>query len=150
MTVPLIVLAILSTVGGLVGIPYALSSAVGLKVDNYFEETLHPVIAAVPKPSTSGVGTSTTPVEPKIVSNLPQPIDGAPPLTVSRNEGPELGAEPIPNPQEITEERLFTLISLAIAIAGIATGCSFFKRDPCWSFLEFSRINTTSTRFTTQ
>src|SRR5213078_1169203 len=29
MTVPLIVLAVLSTIGGLVGIPYALSSAVG-------------------------------------------------------------------------------------------------------------------------
>ena len=39
MTMPLVVLAILSTVGGLIGIPYALS---GGKVDNYFEKTLEP------------------------------------------------------------------------------------------------------------
>ena len=41
MTVPLIVLAILSTVGGLVGIPYALS---GGAIPNVFEHTLEPVI----------------------------------------------------------------------------------------------------------
>ena len=45
MTVPLIVLAFLSTVGGLVGVPYALSSMVGVKDANAFEHTLEPVIA---------------------------------------------------------------------------------------------------------
>jgi NADH-quinone oxidoreductase subunit L len=45
MTVPLIVLAFLSTVGGLVGVPYALSSLVGVKDANAFEHTLEPVIA---------------------------------------------------------------------------------------------------------
>src|SRR5688572_24008490 len=45
MTIPLIVLAILSTVGGLVGVPYALSSMVGGHPRNYFEETLAPVIS---------------------------------------------------------------------------------------------------------
>ncbi len=45
MTVPLIVLAFLSTVGGLVGVPYALSSLVGIKDANSFEHTLEPVIA---------------------------------------------------------------------------------------------------------
>jgi NADH-quinone oxidoreductase subunit L len=45
MTVPLIVLAFLSTVGGLVGVPYALSSLVGVKDANSFEHTLEPVIA---------------------------------------------------------------------------------------------------------
>lgn len=44
MTVPLIVLAFLSTVGGLVGVPYALSSIVGVKDANSFEHTLEPVI----------------------------------------------------------------------------------------------------------
>jgi NADH-quinone oxidoreductase subunit L len=44
MTVPLIVLAFLSTVGGLVGVPYALSSMVGIKDANKFEHTLEPVI----------------------------------------------------------------------------------------------------------
>src|SRR6185503_2036964 len=37
MTIPLIVLAILSTVGGLVGVPYALSSLTGGHPENYFE-----------------------------------------------------------------------------------------------------------------
>ena len=45
MTVPLIVLAFLSTLGGLVGVPYAISSLVGIKDANAFEHTLEPVIA---------------------------------------------------------------------------------------------------------
>src|SRR5262245_6411194 len=44
MTIPLIVLAILSTVGGLVGIPYAVSSMFGGGDVNVFERTLEPVI----------------------------------------------------------------------------------------------------------
>jgi len=40
MTVPLIVLALLSTFGGLVGVPYALSSVTGGHPENYFERTL--------------------------------------------------------------------------------------------------------------
>ncbi|MEO7538663.1 MAG: NADH-quinone oxidoreductase subunit L, partial [Pyrinomonadaceae bacterium] len=47
MTVPLIVLAVLSTLGGLVGIPYALSSAMGKGDINVFEHTLEPIIAKV-------------------------------------------------------------------------------------------------------
>ena len=45
MTLPLVVLAVLSTLGGLVGVPYALSSLVGAGDVNYFEHTLEPVIA---------------------------------------------------------------------------------------------------------
>ncbi|MDM7922783.1 MAG: NADH-quinone oxidoreductase subunit L [Pyrinomonadaceae bacterium] len=45
MTVPLIILAFLSTVGGLVGVPYAMSSIVGIKDANKFEHVLEPVIA---------------------------------------------------------------------------------------------------------
>src|SRR5437588_144764 len=45
MTVPLVVLAVLSTLGGLVGVPYALSSIVGVKNDvNVFEHTLEPTV----------------------------------------------------------------------------------------------------------
>src|SRR5882724_2220836 len=39
MTIPLIVLAVLSTVGGLVGVPYALSSLTGGHPENFFERT---------------------------------------------------------------------------------------------------------------
>ncbi len=45
MTIPLIILAFLSTAGGLVGVPYAMSSLVGVKNANTFEHTLEPVIA---------------------------------------------------------------------------------------------------------
>jgi NADH-quinone oxidoreductase subunit L len=51
MTVPLIVLAFLSTVGGLVGIPYAMSSLVGIKDANAFEHVLGPVVAEVDTPA---------------------------------------------------------------------------------------------------
>jgi NADH-quinone oxidoreductase subunit L len=49
MTLPLVLLAVLSTVGGLIGIPYALSSLPGVsavvgKEANHFESTLKPVI----------------------------------------------------------------------------------------------------------
>jgi NADH-quinone oxidoreductase subunit L len=51
MTVPLIVLAFLSTVGGLVGVPYAMSSLVGIKDANAFEHVLEPVVAEVETPA---------------------------------------------------------------------------------------------------
>ncbi|HVF30368.1 MAG TPA: NADH-quinone oxidoreductase subunit L [Pyrinomonadaceae bacterium] len=51
MTVPLIILAFLSTVGGLVGVPYAMSSLVGVKDANVFEHTLEPVIAEAEMPT---------------------------------------------------------------------------------------------------
>ena len=43
MTVPLIVLAVLSTVGGLIGVPYALGSLFSDHPTNYIEQTLEPV-----------------------------------------------------------------------------------------------------------
>jgi NADH-quinone oxidoreductase subunit L len=45
MTVPLIVLAILSTIGGFIGVPYAMSSAFTDKDINVIEHTLEPAIA---------------------------------------------------------------------------------------------------------
>lgn len=51
MTVPLIILAFLSTVGGLIGVPYAMSSMVGIKDANVFEHVLEPVVAEVEMPT---------------------------------------------------------------------------------------------------
>jgi len=48
MTVPLIVLAILSTIGGFIGVPYAMSSLFTDKDINVIEHTLEPVIAHLP------------------------------------------------------------------------------------------------------
>src|SRR6185436_8430476 len=48
MTVPLIVLAVLSTIGGLIGVPYALGSFFSDHPTNYIERTLEPAISQVP------------------------------------------------------------------------------------------------------
>ena len=48
MTIPLIVLAILSTVGGFIGVPYALSSLVTDRDVNVIEHTLEPAVAHMP------------------------------------------------------------------------------------------------------
>jgi NADH-quinone oxidoreductase subunit L len=133
MTVPLIVLAILSTLGGLVGIPYALS---GGHVTNYFEQTLEPVIAhpleganathnleARGHEGTASEGT-------QFLSPTPQPIDGAAPLSVGEGSQGEHHAEPEPTPDEVKTEITFTVISLLIAITGISLGVVLFRSQP--------------------
>jgi NADH-quinone oxidoreductase subunit L len=131
MTVPLIVLAILSTVGGLVGIPYALSSAVGLHVPNYFERTLEPAIWS-PTETIEGGESSRERREkkPRWLSPEPPPHDGAAPLSVGEGSRNESASERAPAPEEISAERLFTLISIMIAAAGIGIGWFWFKKRP--------------------
>ena len=89
MTVPLIVLAVLSTFGGLIGVPYALGSLFSDHPTNYIEQTLEPAISHVP---TTAAHTSETnqadPIE--WLSAKPQPHDGAPP--VHSLEGTETGS----------------------------------------------------------
>ena len=129
MTVPLIVLAVLSTVGGLVGVPYALSSLAGGHPENYFEHTLEPAVAHVPE-AHEGLQGESKAEEPEFLSSKPQPIDGAAPLSVGEGSQHEPAAERIPKPEEISAERLFTLISLGIAVLGILIGWFTFKRRP--------------------
>jgi NADH-quinone oxidoreductase subunit L len=130
MTVPLIVLAILSTIGGLVGIPYALSSLVGLHTDNYFEKTLEPVIARLPEGGSPVGEQQARTAEPQFLSPTPQPVDGRPALSVGV-EHPEVPvAEHSHSAEELYHERLFTGISLLIAGAGIAIGWAVFKKRP--------------------
>ncbi|MGB9178787.1 MAG: proton-conducting transporter membrane subunit, partial [Pyrinomonadaceae bacterium] len=129
MTVPLIVLAVLSTVGGLIGVPYALSSLTGGHPENYFEHTLEPAVAHVPEGHEGARGESKA-EEPEFLSPKPQPIDGAAPLSVGEGAQHEPVAERIPTTEEISAERLFTLISLGIAVAGILTGWFIFKKRP--------------------
>src|SRR5690349_18837385 len=112
MTIPLIVLAILSTIGGLVGIPYALSSLAGGHPDNYFERTLSPVVSHANENTTTGESTS----EVRWETPPPQEIDGKPAFGPAHQAA---GAEPAASAGEVNEERLFTLISVAIALMGI-------------------------------
>src|SRR5258708_379909 len=100
MTIPLIVLAILSTVGGLVGVPYALSSLTGGHPENYFERTLEPAVNSVSGEETNaGQGTA----ELHWLTLPPQEVDGKPAFApANRSE-----AEVVHSPVEISQERLF-------------------------------------------
>ncbi|MBA3711489.1 MAG: NADH-quinone oxidoreductase subunit L [Pyrinomonadaceae bacterium] len=135
MTVPLIVLAILSTVGGLVGVPYALSSLIGLGDINYFEHMLEPAIAHAPGEhgaAANGGGTHQTPSasNPEWLSPPPQAHDGASPLSVGDGSHGEPGGGRAHDPHEVSMERLFTGISIVIALVGIGIGWLMFQKRP--------------------
>jgi NADH-quinone oxidoreductase subunit L len=127
MTIPLIVLAILSTVGGLVGVPYAISSLTGGHPENYFEQTLAPVISPVPAMAAGGEN-GAQPLH--WLSPAPQPTDGKPALAPVGEAPGSASSEETPNPQEISEERLLALVSVMIALTGIGIGWFMFQRKP--------------------
>ncbi len=126
MTVPLVVLAILSTVGGLVGVPYALS---GGKIPNYFEHALEPVIAKVPAGEATAPGEHKA-EEPRYLSTPAQQTDSAPPVTVADNPAHESTGEAAHSPEEVRNERIFSGISVAIALLGIGIGWTVFRKRP--------------------
>ncbi len=68
MTVPLIILAFLSTVGGLIGVPYAMSSLVGVKDANAFEHVLESVIAETRMPTAIAAREAAESHEPEVVN----------------------------------------------------------------------------------
>ncbi len=120
MTIPLIVLAVLSTVGGLVGVPYALSSLTGGHPENYFEEVLSPAVSHVPSAGAGENGEA----EVHFLSPKPEPVDGKPALA------PVSEPAETHDPHEISQERLLALISVMIALTGIAIGWFMFQRRP--------------------
>jgi len=124
MTVPLIVLAVLSTIGGFIGVPYALSSFVTDKNINVIEKTLEPVIAQVPTP----VGHETNTEHPQVL-NPPQETDAASPIH-PLNE-PATGESHVSHSAaEISAERLLALLSVLIALGGIGIGWVVFQKRP--------------------
>ncbi|HVG30516.1 MAG TPA: NADH-quinone oxidoreductase subunit L [Pyrinomonadaceae bacterium] len=131
MTVPLVVLAILSAVGGLVGVPYALS---GGALPNYFERALEPVVARAPEsggeashgPNAVAHAAGESPRPPAAHGN-----EGAVPQSVGEGElGAPPAAEHAHDPAEVSRERIFTGISIVIGLAGIALGWTYFKKRP--------------------
>ncbi len=96
MTVPLIILAFLSTVGGLVGVPYAISSLVGVSDANTFNNVLEPVIAQ-------------TNMETAVVAR-----------EAAKSHAPEI----------VQKERLLALLSVIMALGGMAIGWFAFRRRP--------------------
>ncbi|HEV2801494.1 MAG TPA: NADH-quinone oxidoreductase subunit L [Pyrinomonadaceae bacterium] len=156
MTVPLIVLAVLSTIGGLVGVPYALSSIFSDHVPNYFEHTLEPVVAHAPErhAATDSHGTAVTPAGEAAHGAQPtgEATHGAPPSTATDSHGQQAqphGAErdapaavgegtrgapaaehAAHDPAEVRAERIFSSISLFIAGVGIGVGIWLFGKRP--------------------
>ncbi|HEX3251721.1 MAG TPA: NADH-quinone oxidoreductase subunit L [Pyrinomonadaceae bacterium] len=115
MTVPLIVLAVLSTVGGFIGVPYALSSAFTDRNVNVLEQTLEPAVATVP-PGMHAEPTSLPGEGTNAPANAPAPV-------------PEPVAE-AHSSEEIAAERMLAGLSVLIGLLGIGAGWYVFKRRP--------------------
>jgi NADH-quinone oxidoreductase subunit L len=118
MTVPLIVLAVLSTFGGLMGVSYAIGSIFASHPVNYIEKTLAPVISEVPSTEHVTSDHASAPgADEALTSDSPAVTAIAP-------------AEHAHSPEEIRTERWLALLSVAIAAAGIAVGWLIFQRRP--------------------
>ena len=130
MTVPLVILAVLATFGGLVGVPYALS---GGAIPNVFERTLEPVIAKVgvrnlgehggAKHVKNASGKELSFEEAtQAIKTLPQGVN------FNTNEAPD--AEEVHSPEEISSERLLAVLSVLLALSGIGIGYALFGKTP--------------------
>jgi NADH-quinone oxidoreductase subunit L len=121
MTVPLIVLAFLSTVGGLVGIPYAMSSIFGGGDVNVFEHTLEPIIAKKSEHKTEEHPAMKS-AESKETKSLAMPE--------SKSEAVKSEKHEEHNAEEISEERLLAGLSVLLALSGIGIGIALFGKTP--------------------
>jgi NADH-quinone oxidoreductase subunit L len=125
MTVPLVVLAILSTLGGLIGVPYAVSSIFGAGDVNVFEHTLAPVIYVK-----KGEHDSHSPAAPhseakKEVNHFYAASAPAPNAT-----GDHAEEHTAHSPEEIRTERILAGVSVLLALAGIGIGIALFGKTP--------------------
>ena len=127
MTVPLIVLAILSTVGGLVGIPYAMSSLFGAGNVNVFEHTLEPVIAKVGKRTDGHVAPAAQPHASTTGSDLKDLYAST---EASKLGGGSAEVHEEHDPEEISQERKLAGLSVLLALIGIGIGWMAFGKTP--------------------
>ena len=124
MTVPLIVLAILSTVGGLVGIPYAVSSLVGAGEVNVFEQVLEPIIYKKGESQANELKNLKIVSTERIVDGKAIPIE-------AQNAGHSTeAAHETHSAEEISTERWLAVLSVALALAGIGIGIAMFGKTP--------------------
>ncbi|HET6891595.1 MAG TPA: NADH-quinone oxidoreductase subunit L, partial [Pyrinomonadaceae bacterium] len=134
MTVPLIVLAVLSTVGGFIGVPYALGSLVTDHPVNYLEQTLEPVVSHIPAGESHATETSAVDQMHRLPP-IPQTFDGSSP--VQEIEAGTTTTTHAHSPEEIRAERLLAGVSVLIAGLGIFSGWIIFKKRP---LLQMPRI----------
>ena len=126
MTVPLVVLAVLSTVGGLIGIPYALSSIIGAGDVNKFEQIFEPIVAHVGLKQTGEAAHTTNAAgHESSIAVSPETHAG----TVAAEHGAQAVAHEH-TAAELTTERGLALLSLALAIIGILIGYFTFIKRP--------------------
>jgi NADH-quinone oxidoreductase subunit L len=126
MTVPLVVLAILSTFGGLVGVPYALS---GGAIPNYFEHALERVILPPREAAEATGGAAEGAHEARGAESGPHATADTP-KSVGEGAAHEPTREAAHSAEEVGQERLFTGISVLIAGAGILMGWFAFRKRP--------------------
>jgi NADH-quinone oxidoreductase subunit L len=130
MTVPLIVLAVLSTLGGLVGVPYALS---GGAIPNVFERTLEPVIAKVSHNETrhapTGLGEHGATGEHAVATNE-SGHSTSPTTHADTAEHTNTAEHAEHSPEELRTERILAGLSVLLAALGIGIGWVIFKKEP--------------------
>jgi NADH-quinone oxidoreductase subunit L len=127
MTAPLVVLAFLSVVGGYIGVSPALSSWVGLHVDNKIEHFLEPAIAKV-----GGHEAATHDVAAPVAVMAQAEPHGATPAPESHAASAAGSQAAHEGGHDVGTERMFTVISSVAALLGLAFGFWFFKRNPLW------------------
>jgi NADH-quinone oxidoreductase subunit L len=110
MTIPLIVLAVLSTVGGFIGVPYAMSSFFTEKDINVIEHTLEPAVAKMP---------------------------GSVPADHADEHAAVSESAAVDEHAHVGEELALAGVSITIAILGLGVGWVIFKRRP---LLEMPRV----------
>jgi NADH-quinone oxidoreductase subunit L len=118
MTAPLVVLAVLSTIGGFIGVPYAIGSFFSSHPTNYLEKALEPVV----KSESHGEQTAG---EVHWASPPPQEIDGRPAAGFVEGH-----AEAVHSSEEIAAEIRLALLSVAIALSGITIGLVLYLKRP--------------------
>jgi NADH-quinone oxidoreductase subunit L len=129
MTMPLIVLAFLSTFGGLIGVPYALSSVFADRDINVIEHTLEPVVAQ------EGTEAQPSQTQVELLSPAPQETDSAPPIHPLAESGG--AAHATHNAEEVSLERLLAGVSVLLGLMGIGIGWWVFRSRP---LLQLPRI----------
>ncbi|HRH44715.1 MAG TPA: NADH-quinone oxidoreductase subunit L, partial [Pyrinomonadaceae bacterium] len=129
MTAPLVILAILSTVGGLVGIPYAMSSIFGAGDVNKFEHILEPVIAKKVEHK------ETESKEVKHFFQAAKPateksVEHKTETTSEKTSESKAGEHAEHSAEEISTERWLAVLSVVLALSGIGIGIALFGKTP--------------------
>ena len=132
MTAPLVILAVLSTVGGFIGVPFAMSRFVSDHDVNVIEHTLEPAIATLPGEGHAAPAAA----EPMLLSNHPQETDSASPLHPS-TDAATTAHTAVHSTEELNTELMMAVVSVVIGLVGILIGWFTFIKRP---LLELPRI----------